>query len=590
MKKLIIVTRVMPLLIVIFILASCGPSGGWGVFSSDGVAPTITSVDNATFTEGTSGTFTVTADGDPAPTFSISGDALPSGITFNETTGVLSGTPDAGTNGTYSITITAGNGVSPDATQSFSLYVIGASTTALIVYGAEGYPPLTNLTNIMTAAGLTVTTSNGVPAGDLSGYAQIWDVRYDTALTSDNITSYTAYLQSGGTLVIIGENAFFVNRNNSISSFISDLGGGSVTVIGDTSNSEAVQSPFNSPNALTTIAFGTSGYTASTGTGTFITKLNDTQGSSLYFARGTLTNAAAGRLMIVFDVDFLQSGGDYDSLIDNMVRLPNGSLPAFNTSCLPLSIADATGYGSFTFDAYGNLLFVVSGTDEIRSLDRSTCAVTTVATGISGGSTLLGMTYYQDFIYVGNNNGNIYKVNPITGSSTLLTTISSNQINGLVIAPATYGSYGGQLIVATYPGNIYAVDQSLASPTPALISNIGSQEVSALIFGSDGTLYVADRGNSKIVTVTATGVVADFATAGLSGPDGLAFGNGVLYVANSDDDTLKSVTIPGGSVSNITSVDFDGGFWPSRLIYDATSNIVLMGTGSSSLIIDFYNL
>jgi sugar lactone lactonase YvrE len=590
MKKLIIVTRVMPLLIVIFMLASCGPSDGWGVFSSDGVAPTITSADNATFTEGTSGTFTVTADGDPAPTFSLSGDALPSGITFNETTGVLSGTPDAGTNGTYSITITAGNGVSPDATQSFSLYVIGPSTTALIVYGAEGYPPLTNLTNIMTAAGLTVTTSNGVPAGDLSGYAQIWDVRYDTALTSDNITSYTAYLQSGGTLVIIGENAFFVNRNNSISSFISDLGGGSVTVIGDTSNSEAVQSPFNSPNALTTIAFGTSGYTASTGTGTFITKLNDTQGSSLYFARSTLTNAAAGRLMIVFDVDFLQSGGDYDSLIDNMVRLPNGSLPAFNTSTLPYTVAGSSGgYGGATLDANGNLLFVVNSADQIRSLDRSTGTVTTIATGVSGGYELLGITYDQGSIYVGTSNGNIYRVDPTTGVSTLLATISGDFINGLVIAPATFSPYGGQLIVATYSGHIYAVDQSVASPTPVQFAYTGT-DASALVFDSAGTLYLADYMNNKIVTLTAAGVAADFVTTGLSAPDGLAFGNGVLYVANSDDDTIKSVTIPGGVVSTVTSFDFNGGWYPSPIVYDVTSNLLLLGTGTGSLIIDFYNL
>ena len=158
-------------------------------------------------------------------------------------------------------------------------------------------------------------------------------------------------------------------------------------------------------------------------------------------------------------------------------------------------------------------------------------------------------------------NGNIYQVDPETGSSTLLTTLSS-AVNGIVIAPATYGSYGGQLIVATYAGHIYAVDQSVASPTPVQITYIGTS-ASALVFGSNGTLYVADYWNNKILTVTAAGVVADFVTTGLSGPDGLAFGNGVLYVANADDDTVKSVTIPGGTVSTVTSADFDGGWYPS---------------------------
>ena len=97
--------------------------------------PTITSGNSTTFTVGTAGTFTVTATGYPAPTFTETG-TLPSGVTLNATTGVLSGTPGAGTGGTYPITITASNGILPNATQSFTLTVdqapaitSGSSTT-----------------------------------------------------------------------------------------------------------------------------------------------------------------------------------------------------------------------------------------------------------------------------------------------------------------------------------------------------------------------------------------------------------------------------------------------------------------------------
>ena len=38
-------------------------------------------------------------------------------------TATLAGTPAAGTGGTYALTITATNGVAPDATQSFTLTV-----------------------------------------------------------------------------------------------------------------------------------------------------------------------------------------------------------------------------------------------------------------------------------------------------------------------------------------------------------------------------------------------------------------------------------------------------------------------------------
>ena len=85
-------------------------------------APAFTSVNHATFTVGTAGTFTVTATGTPTPSLSETG-ALPSGVTFNSTTGVLSGTPAAGTGKTYSLTFTASNGVGTNATQSFTLTV-----------------------------------------------------------------------------------------------------------------------------------------------------------------------------------------------------------------------------------------------------------------------------------------------------------------------------------------------------------------------------------------------------------------------------------------------------------------------------------
>ena len=83
-------------------------------------APAITSATSTTFTTGTAGSFTITATGFPTPKFTESG-ALPGGVTLTSA-GVLSGTPAAGTGGTYPITVTATNSVS-SATQSFTLTV-----------------------------------------------------------------------------------------------------------------------------------------------------------------------------------------------------------------------------------------------------------------------------------------------------------------------------------------------------------------------------------------------------------------------------------------------------------------------------------
>jgi hypothetical protein len=87
-------------------------------------APTITSPATATFTAGTGGTFTVTTTGTPTPTLSETG-SLPSGVTFtpnSDGTATLTVGTDAPA-GTTAFTFTATNGVSPAASQSFTLSI-----------------------------------------------------------------------------------------------------------------------------------------------------------------------------------------------------------------------------------------------------------------------------------------------------------------------------------------------------------------------------------------------------------------------------------------------------------------------------------
>jgi hypothetical protein len=123
-------------------------------------APAITSSNSATFTVGTAGTFTVTATGSPAPTFSETG-ALPSGVTLSSS-GVLSGTPASGTQGSYPIVITASNGVSPNATQNFTLTVQQPAPTAPTITSA------TSTTFTVGTAGTFTVTATGFPAPTFS--------------------------------------------------------------------------------------------------------------------------------------------------------------------------------------------------------------------------------------------------------------------------------------------------------------------------------------------------------------------------------------------------------------------------------------
>lgn len=98
-----------------------GDSGDWIVSLHPIVfrlPPIINSPSTTTFLEFTANSFTVTTSGVPIPSFSETG-TLPKGVTFSA--GVLSGNPTQ--LGTFPITITASNGVPPDAVQTFTLVV-----------------------------------------------------------------------------------------------------------------------------------------------------------------------------------------------------------------------------------------------------------------------------------------------------------------------------------------------------------------------------------------------------------------------------------------------------------------------------------
>lgn len=128
-------------------------------------APVITSASSTTFIESTGDSFTVTTTGFPTPAISESG-TLPPGVTFVDNgngTATLAGTP-TGT-GTFSITITANSGVSPNATQSFTLTVnlpqyvltIAANPTA----GGSVTPASGSLYNAGTVVPITATANAG---------------------------------------------------------------------------------------------------------------------------------------------------------------------------------------------------------------------------------------------------------------------------------------------------------------------------------------------------------------------------------------------------------------------------------------------
>jgi len=188
-------------------------------------APAITSANSTTFSVGAAGTFTVTATGFPAPTFSETG-TLPTGVTFNTTTGVLSGTPAAGTNGTYPITFTASNGVGTAAMQSFTLtvntapvitsassttFTVGTAGTFTVTATGTPTPTLTETGTLPT--GVTFSTTTGVLSGTpASGTAATYPITFtaNNAVGTPATQSFTLTVNTAPVITSASSTTFTV--------------------------------------------------------------------------------------------------------------------------------------------------------------------------------------------------------------------------------------------------------------------------------------------------------------------------------------------------------------------------------------------
>ena len=121
------------------------------IVTADNFAPTIYSRPETQANVNALYSYEVIATGSPLPSFSL--ESAPDGMWINEETGSITWMPDKG--GKVGITVTATNGILPNATQSFVIDVgssIGTSTQDVDVFEFEllqNYPnPFTNSTTI----------------------------------------------------------------------------------------------------------------------------------------------------------------------------------------------------------------------------------------------------------------------------------------------------------------------------------------------------------------------------------------------------------------------------------------------------------
>ncbi len=166
-------------------------------------APTIASLATADFTLNQNGAVAITTSGSPAPAITETG-TLPAGLTFTDEgtgTALLQGTPTA--TGTTSFNVTASNGISPNATQTFTVVVgqaptftsaastsFDAGSVGTFAVTATGYPaPSLGVVGTLPT-GVTFVDDGG-GTGTLAGTSSVAVGTYTFTIAAANGTATT---------------------------------------------------------------------------------------------------------------------------------------------------------------------------------------------------------------------------------------------------------------------------------------------------------------------------------------------------------------------------------------------------------------
>jgi hypothetical protein len=487
-------------------------------------APSITSGSNASVQAGSPLSFQVTTDASPAATVSESG-ALPPGVTMTSG-GLLSGTPAVGSQGTYPITITASNGVAPNATQAFNLTVTPQPTVT-------GISP----TQGPTAGGTTVT------------------------ITGTNL--------SGTTGVTFGSNAatsFNVVNAGEVTA-VSPPGSGSVFV--NVANASSTQTPtqqftYVPPPTISAGGLSPPSGPASGGNTVTITGTNLAGATSVKFGANAATSVQSSPTQVTavappgtgsVTVSVTTVGGTADSPSQyTYVPAPaiSGLSPAAGPNAGGTSVTitgtnlAGTSAVSFGGKAATNVT-VVSATDVTALTPAGTGTVTVSLTTIGGTATLpASYTYYPAPAGlaitpdIGSAGGGTHVTITGTGLSgatavdfgsvpaTGVTVVSSTEITA--VSPAGSGSVG--VSVSTPGGTAVASPEFTYVPGPHITG------ISPAVGGVGG---------GTAVTITGTG---------LSGTTSVAFGSTAASFTNVTATSLTAWAPPdaaGGAVAVVVT-------------------------------------
>jgi hypothetical protein len=252
-------------------------------------------------------------------------------------------------------------------------------------------------------------------------------------------------------------------------------------------------------------------------------------------------------------------------------------------------VGPTVGYGDLEFDRVGAFVLVANDADPpitnyLFHVTRDGVA-STLSSGIGAADEQLlslAIDPVSETIYIGSNQGNIYRRNS-NGDVSLLVSASSSAVLGLELAPAGFGSFGGRLVATTSAGEMLVIDPQSPTPVTAITPNPSITALNDLVFASDGTLYALENsgsGTPHVLSIAANGTVTPFSTSPgqLGRPDGIEIdeGGGHLLVTSAFSSTnrLLAVALSNANVTQLATIDIDEGFFPSGIVYDRLGTVI----------------
>ncbi|MGD0092650.1 MAG: putative Ig domain-containing protein, partial [Planctomycetota bacterium] len=153
--------------------------------------PVITSPGKATAVVGVPFSYTITATNGPTSYNATLPPALAATLSVNTVTGVISGTPAAGTTGVYNVTLTATNGIGPGTRPlqlTISLPVPPVITSPLNTLGIDGAP----FTYTITATGTMPISYSAISVVQVGAVTQVLSGTQISSLDLDEPTAFVA--------------------------------------------------------------------------------------------------------------------------------------------------------------------------------------------------------------------------------------------------------------------------------------------------------------------------------------------------------------------------------------------------------------